>query len=38
VAVQGDGFKKYYEMIFVYVDDVLALSHQPKVLIDAIGE
>jgi hypothetical protein len=25
-------------MIFVYVDDVLILSHQLKVLIDAIGE
>ncbi len=36
-AVQGDGFE-YYEMLFVYVEDVLMLSHQPKVLIDAIGE
>jgi hypothetical protein len=36
-AVRGDGFE-YYEMLFVYVDDVLALSHQPKLLIDAIGE
>jgi hypothetical protein len=25
-------------MLFVYVDDVLALSHQPKVWIDPIGE
>jgi hypothetical protein len=37
VAVLGDGFE-YYEMLFVYVDDVLMLSYQPKVLIDAIGE
>jgi hypothetical protein len=27
-----------YEMLLVYVDDVLAISHEPKVLIDAIGE
>jgi hypothetical protein len=25
-------------MLLVYVDDVLAISHEPKVLIDAIGE
>jgi hypothetical protein len=37
LAVQGDGFK-YYEMLFMYVDNVLMLSHQPKVLINAIGE
>jgi hypothetical protein len=37
LAVQGDGFE-YYEMLFMYVDNVLMLSHQPKVLIDAIGE
>jgi hypothetical protein len=29
---------EYYEMLLVYVDDVLAISHEPKVLIDAIGE
>jgi hypothetical protein len=30
---------KYYEMLLVYVDDVLAVSHELKVLlIDAIGE
>jgi hypothetical protein len=27
-----------YEMLLVYVDDVLAISHEPKVLIDAICE
>jgi hypothetical protein len=27
-----------YEMLLVYVDDVLAISHEPKVLIDTIGE
>jgi hypothetical protein len=31
-----DGYK-YYNMLLVYVD-VLATSHEPKVLIDAIGE
>jgi hypothetical protein len=25
-------------MLLIYVDDILAVSHQPKVLIDAIGE
>jgi hypothetical protein len=29
---------EYYEMLLVYVDNVLAISHEPKVLIDAIGE
>jgi hypothetical protein len=28
----------YYEMLLVYVDNVLAISHEPKILIDAIGE
>jgi hypothetical protein len=32
-----DGYK-YYEMLLVYVDDVLVMSHEPKVLIYAIGE
>jgi hypothetical protein len=36
-AVCDDGFE-YYEMLLIYVDDILAVSHQPKVLIDAIGE
>jgi hypothetical protein len=25
-------------MLLVYLDDVLAISHEPKILIDAIGE
>ncbi len=29
---------EYYEMFLVYVDDVLAVLHELKVLIDAIGE
>jgi hypothetical protein len=29
---------EYYEMLLVYVDHVLAISHEPKVLIVAIGE
>jgi hypothetical protein len=36
-AARDDGYN-YYEMLLVYVDDVLAISHEPKVLIDAIGE
>jgi hypothetical protein len=32
-----DGYE-YYEMLLVYADDVLAISHEPKILIDAIGE
>jgi hypothetical protein len=36
-AAHDDGYE-YYEMLLVYVDDVLAISHEPKVLIDAIGE
>jgi hypothetical protein len=35
-VVWDDGFK-YYEMIFVYVNNLLILSHKPKVLINAIG-
>ena len=31
-----DGYE-YYEMMLVYVDNVLAVLHEPKVLIDAIG-
>jgi hypothetical protein len=29
---------EYYKMLLVYVDNVLAISHELKVLIDAIGE
>jgi hypothetical protein len=36
-AACKDGYE-YYEMLLVYVGDVLAISHEPKVLIDAIGE
>jgi hypothetical protein len=36
-AAREDGYD-YYEMLLVYVDDVLAIAHEPKVLIDAIGE
>jgi hypothetical protein len=36
-AVRDDGFE-YYKMLLIYVDDILAVLHQPKVLIDAIGE
>jgi hypothetical protein len=36
-AACKDGHE-YYEMLLVYVDGVLAISHEPKVLIDAIGE
>jgi hypothetical protein len=36
-AACDDGYE-YYRMLLVYVDDVLAISHEPKVLIDAIGE
>jgi hypothetical protein len=32
-----DGYE-YYEMLLVYVDDVLEISHEPIVLIDAVGE
>lgn len=34
-ACKPDDFK-YYEMILVYVDDILHLSHQPSVAIEAI--
>jgi hypothetical protein len=36
-AAREDGYE-YYEILLVYVDDVLAISHEPKILIDAIGE
>ncbi len=32
-----DGYE-YCEMLLAYVDDVLAVLHEPKVLIDAISE
>jgi hypothetical protein len=36
-AACEDGHK-YYKMLLVYVDNALAISHELKVLIDAIGE
>ncbi|KAG7369925.1 reverse transcriptase RNA-dependent DNA polymerase [Nitzschia inconspicua] len=33
-----DDGTEYYEMLFVYVDDVLALSKNPRSIIDAINE
>jgi hypothetical protein len=36
-AACDDGFE-YYEMIFVYVDDVFTISHRAKDLIKMIGE
>jgi hypothetical protein len=35
-AACEDGYK-YYDMLLVYVDNALAISHEPKVLIDVIG-
>jgi hypothetical protein len=34
-AVRADGHE-YYEMLFVYVNDILALSHQAKERIEEI--
>ena len=36
-ATKPNGFE-YYEYLLVYVDDVLAISHDPKPLIDEIGK
>jgi hypothetical protein len=36
-AAKDNGFE-YYEMLFVYVDDILALSHQAKIAIEEITE
>jgi hypothetical protein len=36
-AVRDDGFE-YYEMLLVYVDDILAVSHKAKEVIDSIGK
>ena len=35
MAVRSDGFK-YYEMLFVYVDDILSVSHKAKEVIEEI--
>ena len=37
-AAKGENGFRYYEMIFVYVDDILVLSKNAKRLIDAISE
>jgi hypothetical protein len=34
--VKPDGFE-YYEMVLVYVDDIMVLSHEPKQTMDAIA-
>ncbi len=34
-AVRDDGFE-YYEMLFVYVDDILAISHKARTVIDEV--
>jgi hypothetical protein len=36
-AVKPDGFK-YYEMVLVYVDDILCVSHDPKATMSGIQE
>lgn len=36
-AIKPDGFE-YYELVLVYVDDILHISHQPKVLMQQIGK
>jgi len=36
-AMKSDGFK-YYEMVLIYVDDILHLSHQPEIVMEAIGK
>ena len=36
-ASRGNG-SKYYELLLVYVDDILVVSHKPKETMDRIGE
>ena len=36
-AVREDGFE-YYEMLLVYTDDILAISHAPREIIEQIGQ
>ena len=36
-ATKPNGFE-YYEYLLVYVDDILAISHNPKPLIDEVGK
>ena len=35
-ATKPDGFR-YYEYVLIYVDDILVLSHQPKLFMNALG-
>ena len=35
--VKPDGFE-YYEMVLIYVDDILAVLHTPKGTMDALAE
>jgi hypothetical protein len=35
VQVKPDGFE-YYEMLLIYVDDILCVSHNPKPVMDEI--
>ena len=35
--VKPDGFE-YYEMVLIYVDDILCCSHAPKGTMDALAE
>jgi hypothetical protein len=35
--VKPDGFE-YYEMLLIYVDDILCVSHDPKPVMDEIGK
>jgi hypothetical protein len=37
LVTHEDGYE-YCEMLLAYADDVLAVLHEPKVLIDAISE
>jgi hypothetical protein len=36
-SVKPNG-EKYYEMVLIYVDDILHCSHQPKLLMKTLGE
>ena len=37
LAVRENGHE-YYEMLFVYVDNILAISHQARKVLESIGE
>ena len=36
-AAQKPDGTKYYELLLIYVNDILAISHDPKAIIDHIG-